>query len=329
MIKVAIDDGLAQMKLVSKDETGFTYKKIHTGIRSAAAGKMMDLSGNMIGLYRTEEGGEFVCIENAPTEETRFPDFHVSEIDRVLIHNSLIEAGYGGMDVELLTSLPVDEYLLDGSINKERIERKRLNLMKAVYPQSAGDVKPARIVDVKVGCQAIAAFFDLVLDDTGNLIGDVPSSLAVIDIGGSTTDIAVIMDGKTIDNNLSGACRLGVLDVHTALLKKMNSALKTPLNMSRQQIDAVCKTGSIKLFGRETDISAYRGEAIHEVGSQIKREIERRIGNGAMIEQIVFVGGGAGLFADEVMSSWTHATVPDMAEFANARGLLKYALSKE
>lgn len=324
IIDIAIDDGLARIKLYAHGDEGPRSWSGYTAVHPASAGATIDLSGELVGMYETEEGQRFVCAADTKTEEMRFPDFHLSQQDRVLIHNALSEAGYGGMDVRLLTSLPVDEYFVAGQINRDRIRLKSENLMKSVRAIPEGSREMARIVDVKVGCQAIAAFFDTMFDDEGKAFGRPPESAAVIDIGGSTTDIAVIMNGSRIDGGSSGAVRIGVLDVHGEVKQNLTRELGFQPNLSPAAMDRALRTRNITLWGKPTDISGAINKAIADVAEQIKREIDRKIGNGATLEKIIFVGGGAALFGD-IVRRWPNAHVPAEADYANARGLLKYA----
>lgn len=325
---VAIDDGLAQTKLLGDGPDGQPRTlKIPTSIRAASAGAMVDLSGDLVGMYRTAEGEEYVCSAGIPTEETRHPDFHVSQIDRVLVTHALVEAGYAGQEVVVLTALPVDEYFSGGQVNRTRIDRKIANLKAGIAMMGSQNPMP-RIVDVKVGCQGLAAFFDYTLDDRGKPRGEALESVVVVDIGGSTTDIvSIVRGGQTIDQSASGAARLGVLDVHTLLTEKLTADLGFPVRLTPAAIDRACRTGQIKINRVDRDVSSLVREAVGDVGAQIVREVERRIGKAATVDAVLFVGGGAALFKD-VVQHWSGVEVVADGEMANARGLLKYARSR-
>lgn len=329
VLRVAIDDGLAQMKLFG-EQVGGGYKalKFPTGVNPAGAGGVVDLEGEMVGMYETEEGERFVCSDSVQTEESRFPDFHVSQINRVLIRHALLKAGYAGQKIELFTGLPVDEYFTGGNArNAERINRKIANLKRSVTALSSNQVPP-ELISVKVGCQAISAYFDYLLDANGQPVMEVQETVAVVDIGGSTTDIAVIMGGQNIDGASSGATRIGVLDVHRSLREKLAQALGLTLRLSPKAIDQACRTRQIKLYGELQDISPQVDAAVRETGHAIIREIDRKIGNGATLDKILLVGGGAALFA-QFLSRWRNAEMLKDGEFANARGLLKFAKSQD
>ncbi len=327
VFRVAIDDGLAQVKLVGEFPDGTVRAlKFRNSVRSGAAGAVMSMTGEALDQYVTEEGNTFSCSDSISTEESRFPGFHVSEIDRVLIRHALSTAGYGGLRVHLLTSLPVDEYYRAGVRDQRRIDQKMANLMKGVVKPGNQDAPP-ELETVRVGCQAISAFFDYIMDDDGALMMAPPDAVAIVDIGGSTTDIAVVLNGDRIDAVASGAIRNGVLDVHAAVATKLARQVESDLRLSPRQLDEACRTRRIKLWGEQRDVGSIVDEAVQEVGSTIAREIERKIGVGATLDRVVFTGGGAALFAD-TLSRWRNTETIKDGEFANARGLLKFARSQ-
>ncbi|MDD2861076.1 MAG: ParM/StbA family protein, partial [Acidiphilium sp.] len=218
-------------------------------------------------------------------------------------------------------------YFSGGQVIRTRIDLKIANLKAGIAMMGSQNPMP-RIVDVKVGCQGLAAFFDYTLDDRGKPRGEALESVVVVDIGGSTTDIvSIVRGGQTIDQSASGAARLGVLDVHTLLTEKLTADLGFPVRLTPAAIDRACRTGQIKINRADRDVSGLVREAVGDVGAQIVREVERRIGKAATVDAVLFVGGGAALFKD-VVQHWSGVEVVADGEMANARGLLKYARSR-
>ncbi|WP_174502092.1 ParM/StbA family protein [Acidiphilium sp. C61] len=319
LLEVAIDDGYAQMKLCGRTHDGrIRVLKMPSMIRAARAGAMIDFDGSMVGVYRTAEGQSFVCGDDVRGEDTRVPDFHVSQMNRVLVHHVLQAAGYGEARVRLLTSLPVDEYFAGDSVNRDRIAAKTANLREGV--QAVAGPGLADIADVKVGCQGLAAYFDLLLDDAGReRIGRL-DAVAVVDIGGSTTDIAVVLNGSKIDSAASGTARVGVLDLQNDLARRLSARF----GFEPKRLDQAVRTRTVNIWGEKTDIGAELDASVDEITAQIEREISRRIGNAGNIDKVLFVGGGAVLLSG-LVSHWRNAVLAEDPEFANARGLLKYA----
>lgn len=319
---VAVDDGYAQTKLVGEcPETGRIRKTIlRSAIRSGRGG-LGGFGGGGISLYTTEEGDSFTVSKDIESENTQFDGFHTSPLNRVLVNHALIDAGYGGRDIRLITGLPVADYFLDDERDAEHIEAKRRNLLRGV---TVGDERPMpRIADVKVGCQAVAAWFDYVLDDDLEQCNDPSGRIAIVDIGGRTTDIAVVIGGNAIDHAKSGTANIGVLDVYSAVSKAIQRSFRIKEQFPIDQIDAAVRTGRFPLWNKEHDVSELVENAVREHESKIAREVERRIGSAANLNSVVFVGGGSNLFRS-IAGHFPNGHMPDDPEFSNAAGLLKF-----
>lgn len=329
---VAIDDGYAQTKLLGEGADG---KAVRFMMRSSArAGRfaLMSTSGEASGnAYTTEEGEEFTVSPDIEAESTQFNGFHTSRLNRALVHHALAEAGYGGQNVRLITGLPVGDFFVGGRKNTAKIEAKRANLLRGI--QNSGNGQPlARIASVQVGCQALAAFVDYWLDDSLTE-RDVPvDKVAVVDIGGRTTDVALIVNGDDFDPSRSGTANIGVLDVYTTLAELVRTQFSTRDNYPLAVLDRAVRTGQIKLWGKPQDVSKLVAAAVAEQQAKIAREVERRLGgdveNGrggaSDIDCVLFVGGGSALFRG-VEAMFPNGEMAEDPEFANARGLLKFA----
>ena len=323
---VAIDDGYAQTKLFgeSPDGSGYVRYMMRSSIKPGKFA-LMSLDGRQgIGGYQTEEGETFTVSESIEGENTQFDSFHVSPMNRVLVHHALLSAGYGGADVDVVAGLPVSDYFRDGLKDEKRISEKTANLLKNVKNLASQDIKPARFKNVQIGCQATAAFVDYLLDD--NLEEkDVPTeSVAVVDIGGRTTDIVVILNGNQIDSPRSGTQNIGVLDVYNALSKAIRSKFETSDNFPFALLDKAVRENKIKLWGKYEDITDLVTNVVREQESKIAREVERKIGSASNVDSVLFVGGGSALFGN-IGAHFRNGVMVVDPEFANARGLFKYA----
>jgi len=321
---VAVDDGYAQTKLYGQDENGNTVRFcMRSSVRPGRYG-LGDISGEgNIGLYETDEDGAFTVSEAVEAENTMFDGFHVSTMNRVLVNHALVAGGYAGKNVSLITGLPVADYFLNGFKDENKIKAKRGNLLKKVRLTS-GDRLTAVIEDVRVGCQAVAAWVDYALDDDLNERQEIEGAVAIVDIGGRTTDIATVIDGQQVDHARSGTANIGVLSVYQALEAAICAEFgirdKFPVN----QLDKAVRTKKIRLWGKDEDVTGFVEDVVKEQQSKIVREIERRIGSGAAMSAVVFVGGGSALFAD-IAKSMRNGRMADDPEYANARGLFKFA----
>lgn len=322
IFKVAVDDGYAQTKVYGESDSGLIKFKMRSSVRSGRFG-LGDISGeNFVGLYETEEG-PFTVSEEVEAENTQFDGYHLSVMNRVIVNHALVSAGYSGKNVDLVVGLPVSDFFSNRIRDKEKIERKIENLKRTIKPDSEDIL--AKISSVDVGCQAVAAFADYFLDDNGVEKNVDIDQVAIVDIGGRTTDIAVIVDATKVDHSRSGTMNIGVLDVYNLVQKSIASEFKLRDDFALKVLDAAVKNKFIKIWNRKEDISKIVRDAIIEIESKIVREIERKIGSGAVMSAVLFVGGGSALFNEIVANNYEkNGVLLEDPEFSNARGLFKY-----
>lgn len=325
---VATDDGYAQTKVYGqpvegKDPVRQVFRTVARSGRHAIRGVQGD---GALGLYRVEEGEDFTVNESVTAESTTFDGYHTSTMNRAVVHHGLVNAGYEGKAVDLITGLPVRDYFAPGGINTDRINQKKANLLKGIERQG-GPIAQIRTVDV--GCQAIAAYFDWALDDALKPRQDMGGRVAVIDIGGRTTDIAVMIKGQAIDEQLSGSANAGALDVYKALNASLNQKHNLREDFPVADLAEAVRTGRFELWGEPHDVRDLVSAAVLQVEADIAREIDRRIG-GAMagLRKLLFVGGGSALFRN-LPARYRNGHVGDDPEFANARGLWKFAAVRQ
>lgn len=323
---VAIDDGYAQTKLYGAPltEGGEAVKlSMRSSVRPGRYG-LGTISGmGSVGAYETEEGDHYTVSKDIEAEDTRFDGFHTSPMNRVLVQHALVSAGYGGKELDIITGLPVADFFFEGEKDHDKIEAKTLNLMKKVKLTSSSD-PVGKVGSVRVGCQAVAAWVDHVLDDNLEEVQDMAGATAIVDIGGRTTDVAVVVGGSSIDHSKSGTENIGVLDVYEAVGRSIRQKFRTRDKFPLAEMDRAVRTRSIRLWNQEHDIEEIVKQTVREFEGKIAREVERRLGSGSMLSSIVFVGGGGALFKT-IANHFPNGVMAEDPEFANARGLYKYA----
>lgn len=320
---VGVDDGYAQIKLYGESDRGPVKLKMRSSARAGRDG-LGSISGTGgVGSYETPEGDIYTVSEDVEGESTRFDGFHTSTLNRVLVNHALMKTGYSGKSVTLMTGLPVADFFLEEMKDEDQIAKKRDNLLKEVVPTSSYNIM-AKVEEVDVGCQAVAAWFDWVLNDELEEIHDPDGSVAVVDIGGRTTDIAVVVSGRDIDHAHSGTENVGVLDVYETLAKGLRQRFRLRERFPINHLDQAVRTGRIELWGEESDIRDLVRDAKMEAEGKLAREIQRKIGMAATLKAVLFVGGGANLF-NAISKHFRNGHIIEDPEFANARGLYKYS----
>lgn len=318
---VAVDDGYAQIKVFGDPltEGGAPVRQVFRS--SIKAGRsVISLTGGSVDAYKTEEGDDFTVGDLPSTENTQFDSYHTSPLNRVLVVHGVIAAGYAG-EIDLTTGLPVADYFRADGVDADKIAAKRANLLKQV---TSGDRVLPKFTNVSVGCQAVAAFFDIMFDERLEYrVGrSTDQAVAIVDIGGRTTDIAVIDNGN-LDRQRSGTANNGVLDVYKALSDLISQKFNLKDDFPQSMVDTAVRTNELRIFGQNTDISDLVEAAKRDVQGKIVREVERKIGSGATLGSIVFVGGGGSLFG-KISEAFPNGEIAEDPEFANARGLWKY-----
>lgn len=326
VVDVAIDDGHAGIKLYMRTAEGETCLRINSRVRMGIHGTtMIDHPGagakSVVPSYVTE-GGQFTVGDFHDAETARFDDYPFSGINRVLVAHALRLAGLGGKKVRLATGLPLSRfYKSGGHPNEDVIKRKTEAIMK---PVTAADGSPvAEIVEHVVFPEGLGAYIDFSVDGDGKMRAGMSSrTVAVVDIGGRTTDTAVVLPGRMIDHSRTGSADIGVLNLIEDVSSRLSRDLGTEIPGYRIE-EALNNGGTIYVWGKPTDISDKIQSASDAVLARIMVEVNRRLGSGVDMDQILLVGGGAHIF-QRSLSSYPNLTVVERPEFANARGFYKY-----
>lgn len=320
------DDGHFGIKVVTDD-----WQQIYVPSRVANGAQVISIGeGSDDNMYEAGDGQCYTVSEELPPIDTRFGDYGFSEINRVLVNHALIRAGLGDQDVRLVTGLPVADYYLGNARNTEFIERKVKSLTDHKVKNRNPAIQCANIVAHSVVSEAIAAFFDLLIEKDGSHNSTIKSMIAdgpigIVDIGGKTTDSAVIFNGgKDVDASRSGTERLGALSLNDSIEVRLKRqfALDT---LTPARVERAVMTGTLRIFKEDHDVSALVNEEKHALASQIISAIKRKFRDAADLECVFFVGGGALLLKEQLADLYPHSQVVDDPQFANARGMLKIA----
>lgn len=322
-VLVGVDDGYAMTKIAMPGLTLQIPSRARAGVHGVTSvGRDTGAAADMDCGYETD-GGLYTVAEYLDGEGTRFDEYPFSSLNRAVIHHALRLAGLSGKQVKIATGLPVKHYFSGLQANSAVIKRKTASLDIPVKPIVAGG-QCADIVANYVFAEGVAAWIDHAIDDEGKVVVDMGAPAAVVDIGGRTTDCVLVLPGLKVDHARSGTGEIGVLRLYDIVSSRIQQAHSLS-DVPGYAIEQAVRTGSIRLWGKDQDISKIVEDAKREVGEQILREVQRRIGYGADLEKVVFVGGGAVVF-DSIRQAYRNAVVPKDPEFANARGLLKFMM---
>lgn len=320
-ILVGVDDGYARVKVYGVDGARSLQVSAAATVQSGTLMSTLDGAATGGGVYETD-GLRFTVCEEMGGEETRFDGYHTSALNRVAVHNALHAAGLSGREVNLVVGLPVRDFFSDGGLNKVLIGAKKDSMAKPVTRIGGASIE---VKKVQVLPQAIAALIDWAKSDPQRAAkANSLNEVAVIDIGGRTTDVAVVIKGARVDLGRSGSNNLGVLDVLEAIEDGLRHKFSLSEQIPRNLTEGALRTGKITLFRKEHDVSDLVLKARRQVADQLSRTIRKFLGTGALLEAVLFVGGGAKVFGD-VVAEFEGGVVPGEPEFSNARGMWRMA----
>lgn len=322
---VGVDDGYAETKIVLPDGTRFRMAS------QARAGEVRDIAiqktdSKTVCEYQTPEG-VFAAGELEESDATAFDAYPTSAMNRVVVTHALRRAGItNGDDVAIATGLPVRRYYLSQDKNVTLIGDKKKNLLKNDVTAKDGSAVP-KIVSHEVLAEGVAAWIDYVMsrDASGKLKEDpklVKERIGIVDIGGRTTDIAVVSNwnmkadrASTIDS--------GMIAIREAVREMLQDQFDVQINEG--QLLQAMNTGSLKMWGKPHDASAAIEQAQRSVVNRIKTETLRCLGKGADLDQVIFVGGTVMALGNKLSDWFPNQSLGKDPAFANARGLQKCA----
>ena len=320
-ISVGIDDGYAYTKLALPNG-----RLLATPSRAQIGrSKVSWLNQAERRIYEYQTDGTTYSVGDVDAASTRFEGYACSGMNRAIVQHALQQAGLEGSDIEAVSGLPVSAfYRSTGDRRGGAIAEKRHNLLRAVQPRD--EALPVDIVFHQVIPEALAAWYDYVIvEKNGEARLDqtrVSVPIAVVDIGGRTTDTVVVRD-QGILHQSSGSYRFGLLNVKQALAEALQARFDLEVVSDRLLTHAV-QHKVVRLYGRDHDISAEVAAAKHELVERLYAETRRQLGRAIELDKVLFVGGGAVALADHITDWFPNQLITEQPAFANARGMLKY-----
>ena len=283
------------------------------------------LNGSEQRVFEYETDDTVFAVGEVDGEPTHFDGYPFSGLNRAIVQHALHEAGLAGRSVHAVSGLPVSSfYLKDGSQRLEVVERKQASLKQPV--QAVDGRQSAAIAFHEVIPEALAAWYDHIISDTNEGVQLESERLgvpvAVVDIGGRTTDFVVVAD-QAVRHNSSGSLRCGLLDLKRQVADAIRGRFDLEELSERVTEDAV-RHGSVRLFGKNHDVADQVRDARRQLVERLHAETQRQLGRGAELERILFVGGGAVALADDIRDWFPNQAIAPHPAFANARGMLKY-----
>lgn len=330
---VAVDDGYAQYNtailVVEKDQDSIVAR-IEEDVMPSLAKRGQHLHaaiGGSVHLYGTCDTGEEFTVHPfvSEPEDTRKEEYPTSSLNLCLLHAALDRLGLAGQDCAITTGLPLEQFMDgEGGTNTSLINKKVENLKRPVYVTNQSRPS-ARVLFAGVYPEAIAGMVDYMIDEFGEFKDGIDPSLTrlAIDIGGNTTDLAIIHEGNLVGAKLT--LKQGVKHVkdrlRQLLLKRFDNEPDDSL------LEEALKTKKVSWFGGESlSVESEVADAVEHVMGPLSKQIETFKKQFPSLREIIGFGGGVALMADSIREQNPNIIVVDNPSGANARGFLKCAL---
>lgn len=345
VIKQLTDRGI----VMAAEDNGHSAHKITALIKGKVVGaKVQTLVSDTIKFTSTAgvpedsytvDGVPYTCSPNLTEgKSVGGRSYQTSAENRALIGAALDELGIFGQPVVLGTTMPLTMYFdSEGKPNTAVIREfgNKIREPNSIRKDSTGEF--ARIVTNKVIPESLAAYYDYLIADDFSIRKDVAAkglAIGVIDIGGKTTDVVTIINGKTVDHSRTKTLDIGVLDLHKPVgdllrshIEKINpSALGDGYGALPKVLLESCLNNDAGIVGG-IDLSVL-SEQIREIKEAHTRKIvsavNHVIASQLMYSAILIAGGGSIVLGEHLQEHYRGSQVLD--EFANSRGLLKMLL---
>ncbi len=320
-IQVGLDDGYAFTKVALPDGRLIAIPS------RAKVGKsgITWIHDSQQRIFEYETEGTVYSVGAVDGAPTHFEGYPTSGMNRAIVQHALQEAGLAGRSVHAVSGLPVSAfYKKNGEQRRDTIEKKRSSLKQAVQPMM--ERLPACIAFHEVIPEALAAWYDYVIvtkeDDAILDEKRLSVPIAIVDIGGRTTDYVLVKDQGVIHTS-SGSLQGGMLDVKQHVANGIQERFDLE-SVGEQLVSHAVERGVVRLHGKNYDVVELVDAAKRELVERLYAETRRQLGLGAELDRVLFVGGGTVALVEHIADWFPNQAIAEHPAFANARGMLKY-----
>ena len=173
-----------------------------------------------------------------------------------------------------------------------------------VTPKYQGIKVNLKFEEVKVYPEGFAAFINLVMDNDLNIINKdlIDKSILIQDIGGLSTDIAVIKN-RNVDDDKAQGFNLGVSEALEQIREEIRSKHGVELDSRRDVVDIITKKTNrnhIMVRGSRTSVHDITDRILVDLAKKQYRLLRNVWQKNSQTEICYFVGGGAAVLKDYI-----------------------------
>ncbi|MDZ5710894.1 ParM/StbA family protein [Jeotgalibacillus haloalkalitolerans] len=171
-----------------------------------------------------------------------------------------------------------------------------------VTPKHQGKKVNIKFEEVKVYPEGFAAFINLVMDNEGKIINRdlIDKQILIQDIGGLSTDIAVIRN-RNVDDDKAQGFNLGVSESLEAIREEIRSRHGVELDTRRDVVDIITKKNDrnhIMVKGSRTSVHDITDRILLDLAKKEYRHLRNVWAKNSQTEICYFVGGGSMVLKD-------------------------------
>ncbi|MBT2696896.1 ParM/StbA family protein [Bacillus sp. ISL-40] len=171
-----------------------------------------------------------------------------------------------------------------------------------VTPKYQGLKVNIKFEEVKVYPEGFAAFINLVLDNSGKIINKelIDKRILIQDIGGLSTDIAVIKN-RNVDDDKAQGFNLGVSESLEAIREEIRTKHGVELDSRRDVVEIITKKSDrnhIMVKGSRTSVHDITDRILLDLAKKQYRLLRNVWQRNSQTEICYFVGGGANVLKE-------------------------------
>ena len=180
-------------------------------------------------------------------------------------------------------------------------------------------------IQYHVFVQGVGAVYDYRFDRDGHVQKDrLQMTVASVDIGENTVDVAVTVEGRFIRDECTSMMGAGV----TKIINDLNNWVQTHYGVTLNpfEVQGAVVRSRMRLFGQEVDLKDVLTKAVRTYNDFLwNRLVDRFMDLFARMDRILICGGGGNLIIEDAIPERLRPMVEvlEMPSFANARGWLK------
>lgn len=306
---IGLDIGYGHTKVVSA-QGAHSFPSV---VGSFVNGLGIEIGSKKRDIVNIEEGqyliGEDAVRHSGRKYQSRERNWLETPAYKALASFAVARYSNGAKMVTLVTGLPVAFYKADKERQKDLLQSLVLALHKNVA--------------VKVLPQPLGTFFDHLLDGEGGVKDEALAAekVGILDVGFYTTDAVTLDSLEIVEKQIEGF-EIGVSTALTEIAKAISDKYDIPLDLHK--VENVVKAGSIKVFGKDMDITDIAVPCLKSLAAEISARAKTLWKSGADLDRIILAGGGAELLRLYLADIFPHALIAGNAQFANASGFYKY-----